>query len=104
MKIKEYEEFVDKSSKPEVDLNYLVIAVNEEAGEIAGWYKKAVLREKKVGLTDDDLMSELGDLQFYLTKLAHLKGWTLKDVMRFNVEKLVARRKERDAKPTKEVQ
>lgn len=92
MKVKDYEAYVAEHSKPEVDLNYVVIALNEEAGEVAGWYKKAVLRGNKIGLTDDDLKKEFGDLLFYLTRGAAIKGWSLKDLMDANVAKLDERR------------
>lgn len=88
---KEYEEYVLMRCKNYVDLNYSVIALNEEAGEVAGWYKKVVLRGKAKGLTDDDLKGELGDCLFYLTCIARVKGWTLNDIMEFNRDKLDAR-------------
>lgn len=88
---KEYEEYVLKQCKGYVDLNYCVIALNEEAGEVAGWYKKVVLRQASKGLTEDDLKGELGDCLFYLTCIARCKGWSLNDIMEFNKEKLDAR-------------
>lgn len=92
MKLKEWYKWVEENSSEKLDLAYGVIALNEEAGEVAGWYKKYVLRENKVGLTEDDLASELGDVLYYLTRIANLKGWTLKDLMNKNVEKLTLRK------------
>lgn len=92
MKKSEYEAFVNSMSKGYVDQNYLVVALNEEAGEIAGWYKKFVLRGNPTGkLTQDDLKSELGDVLFYLTRLAALNGWDLDSIMDFNKAKLEQR-------------
>lgn len=88
MKVKEFEAHVQHHAKDDLDLNYAVIALNGEAGEVAEWYKKAVLRKNKIGLTDQDLLEELGDVLYYLTRLAQLKGWTLKEVMQANKEKL----------------
>lgn len=85
---KEYEDYVLKQCKWYVDLNYCVIALNEEAGEVAGWYKKVVLRNNPKGLTEDDLKGELGDVLFYLTCIARVKGWSLNDIMEFNKAKL----------------
>jgi len=89
MDTKKYEDYVLSQCKSYVDEPYLVIALNEEAGEIAGWYKKFVLRENVAGKhTVDDLKGELGDVLFYLTRLALMRGWNLEDVMLYNVDKL----------------
>lgn len=91
MTTEEYEKYVDSRCKPYCDLNYCVIALNGEAGEVAEWYKKAVLRGNTLGLTDRDLQEEFGDVLFYLTRLAALKGWTLSEVMEVNKFKLDGR-------------
>ena len=89
----EFEAHVEEHVAHDLDLNYCVIAMNEEAGEVAGWYKKAVLRGNPTGkFTDDDLKGELGDLLYYLTRAAQVKGWSLAEVMAFNKAKLDARR------------
>jgi NTP pyrophosphatase (non-canonical NTP hydrolase) len=89
MKRSEYEEYVDGRCKDYVTESYCVIALNEEAGEVAGWYKKYVLRGNPTGkLSKADLKGELGDTLFYLTRLARLNGWTLNDLMEANVAKL----------------
>lgn len=86
---KEYEEYVQSRLSDYVTPEYCVIAINEEAGEIAGWWKKAVLRGNPTGkYTDDDLKGECGDALFYLTALIRKKGWTLDEVMEFNRAKL----------------
>ena len=96
----EFEAHVNDFAKDYTDLNYCVIALNEEAGEVAGWYKKAVLRGNVTGkYTDDDLKGELGDVLYYLTRAARLKGWTLSDIMDFNKAKL----DERQAKGYKQI-
>jgi NTP pyrophosphatase (non-canonical NTP hydrolase) len=88
----EYENFVEEFANDYVDENYLVVALNEEAGEVAGWYKKFVLRGNPTGkLTRNDLLSELGDIQYYLTRLANLNGWSLDEVKQYNMDKLRAR-------------
>lgn len=85
----EYEDYVESRCKPYCDLNYTIIALNGEAGEVAEWYKKFVLRGNPVGnLTEVDLKGELGDVLFYLTRITKLKGWTLSEVMDANKVKL----------------
>lgn len=84
-----YEKYVESRCQLCVTEPYLIIAINEEAGEIAGWYKKFVLRGNPVGnLSKDDLKGELGDLLFYLTRLGGLHGWSLVDIMQYNKTKL----------------
>ena len=89
MNIKDYEAYVESRCQSYVDLPYLVVALNEEAGEVAGWFKKFVLRANPTGLLSQlDLKSELGDVLFYLTRLANHFGWSLEDIMDYNKEKL----------------
>lgn len=92
MKKKDYEAFVAEMCKPYTDLNYCVVALNGEAGEVAEWHKKYNMRGNPTGkLTKDDLLSELGDVLFYLTRLANLEGWSLSDLMASNKAKLDGR-------------
>ena len=87
----EFAEHVNKHAKYDMDLGYVVVALNEEAGEIAGWYKKAVLRGNKK-YTDLMLKQEVGDLMYYVQRLCYLRGWTLEQVMDENKVKLDERR------------
>lgn len=94
MKVKEFEEHVLNRCSNYVDLNYCIIALNGEAGEVAEWYKKAILRGNPGDkYTELDLKHELGDVLFYLTRICKLKNWTLKEVMDANVIKLKDRAK-----------
>lgn len=93
MTTKDFEAHVSDHVAHDLDLNYCVIALNEEAGEIAGWYKKAILRGNPTGkYTQDDLKGELGDLLYYLTRAAQTQGWDLAEIMAFNKAKLDERR------------
>lgn len=86
---KQYEQFVEEFAADYVDEAYLVVALNEEAGEIAGWYKKFVLRGNPVGnFSREDLKGELGDLLYYLTRMANINGWSINEVQAFNMAKL----------------
>ena len=87
-----YEAYVKLRCVPEVDAVYCVIALNEKAGEIAGWYKKYVLlKNQKGNYTVENLKGELGDLYFYMTRMAQLHGWSLQDIEDHNRAKLDAR-------------
>ena len=87
-----YEKFVQQHSNKLMTKEYCVIGVNEEAGEIAGFYKKYHLKKnknlKKDPLKKKDMAEEIGDVLFYLTRLAKLYGWSLSDIMDMNIEKL----------------
>ena len=89
MTISEYHNYVKLRSQPFVDLNYSIVALNGEAGEVAEWHKKYNLRGNPTGeLTAGDLKSELGDVLFYLTSIASINGWTLSEIMETNKDKL----------------
>lgn len=91
MKVKDYEAFVTSNAKIGLDdLTYSVIGLCGETGEVAEWFKKRVHRGNEK-FTDEMLFAEIGDVLHYATRIALHKGWTLKEVMAGNVEKLEAR-------------
>lgn len=91
MKTKEYEKFVeDQARMPISDLSYSVIGLCGEAGEVAEWLKKSVYRNNPA-FTDEMLLSELGDVLHYTTRIALQRGWSIKDIMKYNVKKLKER-------------
>ena len=94
MNQRDYEDYVQLRSREYVDANYCAVAIPEEAGEVAGYWKKYQLRGNPGGkLAPVDLMNELGDVLFYVTRMASLHGWTLSEVMDANKTKLDARAK-----------
>lgn len=94
MTTREFETHVSLNAKEDLDFNYAVIGLCGEAGEVAEWHKKVNLRKVlKSNLGDLDLLSELGDVLYYLTRAASLKGWSLEAVMDYNQRKLKERRK-----------
>ncbi len=91
MKVYEYEDFVfNRAKMPVGDDAYNVIGLCGEAGEVAEWVKKSVYR-KNGKFTENMLLLELGDVQHYLTRLAISHGWTLKQIMSANMDKLTER-------------
>lgn len=95
--IDNYDDFVDAlwidSAEPEHDIVRCALALAEEAGEAAGKLKKK-LRGDPLAVESFafNTMAELGDVLFYVTKYAHLLGYTLADVARLNTIKLSDRR------------
>lgn len=91
MKVREYEDFVAVRAKMPLDDDaYNVIGLCGEAGEVAEWVKKAQYR-KNANYTEQMLQHELGDVIHYVTRMCLKHGWTLKEVMVANVEKLSER-------------
>ena len=72
-----------------VEAMYCALGMTGEAGEasekIKKWHRDGVIDKKQVAL-------ELGDVLYYLTRLANTVGYTLDDVKNMNVEKLESRR------------
>lgn len=75
-------------------LQYLALGLNGEAGEVAEQIKKA-MRNDAGELTVErvvTLKKEIGDVLWYLTRLADELDTNLAEIATENVEKLLARR------------
>ena len=73
------------------ELAYLGLCISGEAGEIAEKLKKAYRDQEQV--TDKLAIAiELGDVLFYVTRMAHSLGCKLEDIAKLNVEKLYDRK------------
>jgi NTP pyrophosphatase (non-canonical NTP hydrolase) len=76
-------------------LTYVSLGLVGEAGEIANKVKK-ILRDKGGVVTEDDtleLSKELGDVLWYLARLADEIGYPLEYIAQSNVNKLADRKK-----------
>lgn len=89
-----YDKFCEELAKyPQEDrltsIMYCGLGLTGEAGEVADKIKKiyrdGVLNEEAIAL-------ELGDVAYYLTRLANHFGYTLNDILTMNVKKLSDRR------------
>ncbi|MEN9558726.1 MAG: hypothetical protein RL141_1095 [Candidatus Parcubacteria bacterium] len=77
---------------------YLVLGLVGESGEVADKIKK-LFRDQGGVLSDEkkqELAKELGDVLWYLTRLAEEWGFTLEQIAEMNANKLQSR-KQRDA-------
>lgn len=75
------------------EIPYLALALCGEAGEVADKIKK-VLRDKSGRFYAPDIHAiadELGDVLWYAANLAHVLGYKLSDIARFNMEKISSR-------------
>lgn len=91
----EYEEFVKEFSANHDDPVVVACGLTSEAGEVAGifekWYRGSY-GDKSIEQLEDDVLKELGDTLFFLTWLANLYDFDLKDIQNANMRKLRERR------------
>ena len=79
---------------PEQAIPYLALGLNGEAGEVAEILKKVIRGKRDLPSQRDALISELGDVLWYVALLADQLGVNLTDVAARNLEKLEARQVE----------
>lgn len=72
-----------------LELAYLGLGLASEAGEVSGKIKK-LLRDGR--LNGEALVGEIGDVCWYVARLASALGVTLEDVLQMNYEKLQSRK------------
>lgn len=77
----------------EASLPYLVMGLAGEAGEVANKYKKIIRDQSGILEPQDgyDIISELGDVMWYLTRIADELGYGINDIMTHNHDKLESR-------------
>lgn len=76
--------------KTKFNLARLTLGLVGEAGEVSEKIKK-LLRGDKLEIDRDAMISELGDVLWYMTAIADLCDIKLEDVARYNVKKLADR-------------
>jgi NTP pyrophosphatase (non-canonical NTP hydrolase) len=68
-------------------IEYLALGLNGEAGEVAEKVKKQIRDDE-----DKDIMSELGDVLWYLTRLTDELGVSMNELAESNLDKLLDRK------------
>lgn len=68
-----------------------VMGLLEEAGEVAGVFKRMLRGDYTEDLAATKLHKELGDILWYLSQVAFDNGWKLSEVATSNIEKLESR-------------
>jgi len=68
-----------------------IMGVLEEAGEIAGVFKRLLRGDYSEDVAATKLHKELGDVLWYLSQIAVDNGWKLSEVATTNLEKLESR-------------
>lgn len=91
MTLNEYQEVAAKTAFYEGDdVTYCALGITGEAGEVADHVKK-MWRDDNGFLTDDrrdHLKKELGDVMWYIARMAGNLGYTLDDIAVANIEKI----------------
>jgi NTP pyrophosphatase (non-canonical NTP hydrolase) len=87
MNLNEYQDKSFATSLPQCrNLNYMILGLCNEAGEVAGKLKKSLRGDGQ--LERDKLISELGDVLWYLAGAASVKGIRLSEIARVNIHKI----------------
>lgn len=68
------------------NLVHLALGISDEAGEVLSAIKKTAIYNKP--LDRDNIIEELGDLEFYMEGLRQAIGVTREEVIEANVQKL----------------
>ncbi len=90
MKLNDYQVQANETAIYPKGLNYPILGLAGEAGEICNKYKK-IIRDKsgEVDVNDlDQLAKELGDVLWYVAQIASELGTDLETVARVNLMKL----------------
>lgn len=91
MKLNEYQLMTNETVSDQIkgNINYFILGLNGEAGEVAEKYKKFI---RDGSLNYSDLIREAGDVLWYVAQLAQCCGVTLEEVANTNLEKLKSRK------------
>lgn len=84
----------DLSDKSDLALQSIMVSgLTEEAGEVAGLFKRELrnLPKDQLQCTREHYVEELGDVLWYLTGVASINGITLQELWDYNVQKLEER-------------
>ena len=90
MKINEYARLAMGTKLPTADINYAVLNIAGEAGEVSSKYAKAV--RDNIPVDPVEVAKELGDILWCVTLAAQELGFTLEQVAQMNLDKLSSRR------------
>lgn len=92
MNLADYQQFTASTAIYPKDnaLVYLSLGLTSEAGEVAGKIKKIIRDNVR---NDDDIVSEIGDVFWYLCQLCTALNVEAADVIKQNMDKLVDRQK-----------
>jgi NTP pyrophosphatase (non-canonical NTP hydrolase) len=68
-----------------------VMGLLEEAGEVAGVFKRFLRGDYSEDMASSKLFKELGDVLFYVSQIAKDNGWKFSEIAQGNIDKLESR-------------
>lgn len=83
------QDIINDLTPEKADLLHMVVGVSGEAGELLDAVKKAVIYNKEMDL--ENVIEELGDLEFYMSKIRQIVGITREEILKQNIDKLSIR-------------
>ena len=93
MNMNQYQSLAMNTCKPSSRyIEYMVLGLTSEAGEVAGKLKKYIRDKTPLGELDEDLAKEIGDCLWYIAGIAEVLGIDLNAVAIDNLEKLRSRK------------
>jgi NTP pyrophosphatase (non-canonical NTP hydrolase) len=87
--VKKPSDIIPQLTEDKVDLIHAIMGISGEAGELLDAIKKAAIYDKP--LDRDNVVEELGDLEFYMEQLRQRLGITRDETLKANYEKLQKR-------------
>jgi NTP pyrophosphatase (non-canonical NTP hydrolase) len=81
------QEILDTLTPAKIDLVHMAMGVSGEAGELSDAIKKFVIYNKEIDR--ENVIEELGDLEFFLEGVRGLMGITREETLTHNMEKLL---------------
>jgi NTP pyrophosphatase (non-canonical NTP hydrolase) len=92
MSLDEYQTKAGEFQLPSAPPEERVMGLLEEAGEVAGLFKRLMRGDYTPDVVATKLHKELGDILWYLSRVAADNNWTLQDIAESNIEKLESRK------------
>lgn len=86
---KDGQDIINDLTPEKADLLHMAVGVSGEAGELLDAVKKAVIYSKEMDL--ENIIEELGDLEFYMSKIRQIVGITREEILQRNIDKLSVR-------------
>lgn len=92
MTLNEYQSKAADYRVPTAPPEERVMGLLEEAGEVAGIFKRLLRGDYGPDIAATKLFKELGDVLWYVGQIAGDNDWTLEEVAKGNIEKLESRK------------
>ena len=83
------QDIINDLTPEKADLLHMAVGVSGEAGELLDAVKKAVIYNKEMDL--ENVIEELGDLEFYMSKIRQIVGVTREGILKQNIDKVSIR-------------